>query len=82
MKHPCEGFLISSIAWQGIQHSKAISEVGEAGFGGVEILCKPGHFDCENRMHVNEVQSALANWPDATVTLHAPLRRRPVVSRP
>ncbi len=66
------GFLISSIAWQGVRHSEAISAVRAAGFGGVEILCKPGHFECGNRAHVEEVEAALNEWPDADVTFHAP----------
>ena len=65
-------FLISSIAWQGIRHSEAIRAVRVAGFGGVEILCKPGHFEYDNAEHVSEVQAALDDWPDAIVTFHAP----------
>lgn len=66
------GFLISSAAWQGIPHSEAIESVRATGFGGVEILCKPGHFECGNSEHVEEVQSALDDWPEAVVTFHAP----------
>lgn len=65
-------FLISSVAWQGLRHSEAIAEVRAAGFGGVEILCKPGHFEPGNRAHMDDVLSALAEWPDALVTFHAP----------
>ncbi|MCX6377795.1 MAG: sugar phosphate isomerase/epimerase, partial [Armatimonadetes bacterium] len=69
---PRAGFLISSIAWQGVPHREAISEVREAGFGGVEILCKPGHFESDNPAHVRDVQLALDEWSDAVVTFHAP----------
>jgi len=72
MNEPWAGFLISSAAWQGVPHGQAISSVREAGFGGVEILCKPGHFECDNSDHVEEVGAALTNWPDAIVTFHAP----------
>lgn len=65
-------FLISSVAWQGLRHSEAIAEVRAAEFGGVEILCKPGHFEPENGAHVEDVLSALREWPDALVTFHAP----------
>ena len=67
-----DGFLISSVAWQGMRHSEAIAQVRAAGFGGVEILCKPGHFEPGNRAHVEDVLSALREWPDAVVTFHAP----------
>lgn len=69
---PRAGFLISSIAWQGLRHCEAISEVRDAGFGGVEILCKPGHFESDNPAHVRDVQLALDEWSDAIVTFHAP----------
>lgn len=72
MNDPWAGFLISSAGWQGVAHREAISEVREAGFGGVEILCKPGHFECNNPEHIKEVQAALSDWPDAIVTFHAP----------
>lgn len=72
MNDPWAGFLISSVAWQQVPHAKAISDVRAAGFGGVEILCKPGHFECDNRAHVEDVQAALEQWPDAIVTFHAP----------
>lgn len=72
MNDPSAGFLISSIAWQGIRHSEAIAAVRAAGFGGVEILCKPGHFDYDNDAQVREVRAALGDWPDADVTFHAP----------
>lgn len=72
MNDPWAGFLISSTAWQGVRHSEAISAVRAAGFGGVEILCKPGHFEHDNSAHVSEAQAALAEWPDAIVTFHAP----------
>lgn len=72
MNDPWAGFLISSVAWQGVPHREAISGVREAGFGGVEILCKPGHFEHDNLDHVREVQGALAEWPGADVTFHAP----------
>ena len=72
MNDPRAGFLISSIAWQGVRHCKAITDVWEAGFGGVEILCKPGHFECDNRTHVKDVEVALDEWPDAIVAFHAP----------
>lgn len=65
-------FLISSVAWQGLRHSEAIAQVRAAGFGGVEILCKPGHFEPDSREHVDEVLRALNEWPDALVTCHAP----------
>jgi sugar phosphate isomerase/epimerase len=69
---PWAGFLISSAAWQGRSHGEAIAAVRAAGFGGVEILCKPGHFEHDNPAHVDEVRSTLAEWPDAMVTFHAP----------
>lgn len=72
MNEPWAGFLISSAGWQGVPHSQAIAGVREAGFGGVEILCKPGHFECANEDHIREVESALDDWPDAVVTFHAP----------
>jgi len=72
MSDPRAGFLISSVAWQGVAHREAISEVREAGFGGVEILCKPGHFESDNPAHVRDVQLALDEWSDAVVTFHAP----------
>ena len=72
MSDPWSEFLISSVVWQGLRHSEAIAEVRAAGFGGVEILCKPGHFGCGNRTHVEDVLSALGEWPDAVVTFHAP----------
>lgn len=65
-------FLVGSAGWQGTPHSEAIPAVRAAGFGGVEILSKPGHFEPDNPTHVAEVTSALANWPDAIVTFHAP----------
>lgn len=65
-------FLISSVAWQGIPHAQAITQVRDAGFGGVEILCKPGHFEPDNPAHVEGVRAALDDWPDADVTFHAP----------
>lgn len=65
-------FLISSAGWQGVRHSEAVAKVRAAGFGGVEILCKPGHFEPENRVHVEDVLCALSEWPDALVTFHAP----------
>lgn len=72
MNDPWAGFLVSSVAWQGMRHSEAIAEVREAGFGGVEILCKPGHFEHDNPAHVRDVQLALDEWSDAVVTFHAP----------
>lgn len=72
MNDPWAEFLISSAAWQGLRHSEAIAAVREAGFAGVEILCKPGHFEYDNANHVDEVQAALGDWPDAIVTFHAP----------
>lgn len=72
MNEPWAGFLISSAAWQGVPHSLAIARVREAGFGGVEILCKPGHFECDNPEHIREVRRALDDWPEAIVTFHAP----------
>ena len=72
MNDPWAGFLISSAAWQGVPHSRAIANVRAAGFGGVEILCKPGHFECANEDHIREVESALDDWPEAVVTFHAP----------
>ena len=72
MNEPWAGFLISSVAWQGVAHCDAIANVRAAGFGGVEILCKPGHFECDNPEHVREVQTALGEWPEAIVTFHAP----------
>jgi sugar phosphate isomerase/epimerase len=72
MNDPWAGFVISSVAWQGVPHCEAIANVRAAGFGGVEILCKPGHFECDNPEHVEEVQAALSDWPDAIVTFHAP----------
>ena len=67
-----KSFLIAAAGWFGISHRDAIAAVREAGFGGVEILCKPGFFEHENPAHVEEVRAALANWPDAVVTFHAP----------
>ena len=72
MNDPWAGFLVSSVAWQQIPHGEAISQVRAAGFGGVEILCKPGHFEPDNPAHISEVQTALSEWPDAVVTFHAP----------
>lgn len=72
MTDPWAGFLISSVAWLGMRHSEAIAEVREAGFGGVEILCKPGHFEHDDPEHVREAEIALADWPEAIVTFHAP----------
>jgi sugar phosphate isomerase/epimerase len=69
---PLAGFLISSAGWQGTPHAEAIAAVRAAGFGGVEILCKPGHFEPDNQAHVEEVRSALCGWPDVVVTFHAP----------
>ncbi len=65
-------FLISSAGWQGVRHSEAIAQVRAAGFGGVEILCKPGHFEPGDPEHVEDVLCALRDWPDALVTFHAP----------
>jgi sugar phosphate isomerase/epimerase len=69
---PWAGFLVSSVAWQRLPHGEAIPQVQAAGFGGVEILCKPGHFEPDNQAHVDEVVAALSEWPDADVTFHAP----------
>ncbi len=65
-------FLISSVAWQGVRHSEAIAQVRAAGFGGVEILCKPGHFEPGNRAYVEDALRGLDGWTNAEVTLHAP----------
>jgi sugar phosphate isomerase/epimerase len=65
-------FLLSSIAWLGVRHAEAIPAVRAAGFGGVEVLCKPGHFDYDDDAQVDEVRAALDDWPDADVTFHAP----------
>lgn len=72
MSNPLQSFLIGSAGWFGVSHSEAIPAVRDAGFGGVEILCKPGHFEPENSAHIEEIQAALAHWPDAIVTFHAP----------
>ncbi len=66
-------FLVSSVAWiGGPAHSEAISQVQAAGFGGVEILCKQGHFVQGDRACIADALSALRDWPDAVVTFHAP----------
>lgn len=65
-------FLVGSAGWQGVPHCDAIAAVRAAGFGGVEILCKPGHFEPDNSEHVHEVRAALEDWPEAIVTFHAP----------
>jgi len=72
VRNPVSGFLVGSAGWQGTPHAEAIPAVRAAGFGGVEILSKPGHFEPDNPAHVTEVTTALADWPDATVTFHAP----------
>ncbi len=72
MSSSLSGFLVGGAGWQGTPHAQAIPAVRAAGFGGVEILCKPGHFEPDNQAHVNEVRQALADWPDAMVTFHAP----------
>jgi len=72
MNEPWAVFLISSIAWQGMAHRDAIAQVRAAGFSGVEILCKPGHFEYDNRAHVEEVEAVLDEWPEAIVTFHSP----------
>ena len=67
-----KSFLVGSAGWQGVPHREAIAAVRAAGFGGIEILCKSGHFEPDNSVHVDEVRSALENWPEAIVTFHAP----------
>lgn len=72
VSNPLAGFLVGSAGWQGTPHVEAIAAVRAASFGGVEILCKPGHFEHDNQAHVEEVRNALTEWPDAMVTFHAP----------
>lgn len=69
---PLKGFLVAAAGWFGVSHTDAIAAVRTAGFGGVEVLCKPGFFEPENPEHVEEMRTALAQWPDAIVTFHTP----------
>lgn len=65
-------FLISSTAWRGNPPKTSIETIRNAGFAGVELQCEIGHFEYNAPTHVQGVQEALGNWPEATVTIHAP----------
>ncbi len=72
MKNELKTFLIATAGYFGVPHGQAIAAIRDAGFRGIELLCKPGHFEPENPAHVKEIEAALAGWPDAIITFHAP----------
>jgi sugar phosphate isomerase/epimerase len=52
-----------------------ISQIGDAGFHGVEIFCSRSHFDYTNRAEIQNVAGALADAKLKLTSLHAPTSR-------
>ena len=52
-----------------------ISQIGGAGFNGVEIFCSRSHFDYTNRAEIQNIPSALADAKLKLASLHAPTSR-------
>ena len=52
-----------------------ISQIGGAGFSGVEIFCSRSHFDYTNRAEIQNIAGALADAKLKLVSLHAPTSR-------
>lgn len=52
-----------------------ISQIGGAGFHGVEIFCSRSHFDYTSRAEIQNIAGALADAKLKLVSLHAPTSR-------
>src|SRR3984957_2777198 len=52
-----------------------ISQIGGAGFSGVEIFCSRSHFDYTNRAEIQNIAGALADSKLRMASLHAPTSR-------
>lgn len=52
-----------------------ISQIGGAGFHGVEIFCSRSHFDYTNRAEIQNIAGALADAKLKLASLHAPTSR-------
>jgi sugar phosphate isomerase/epimerase len=52
-----------------------ISQIGGAGFHGVEIFCSRSHFDYTNRAEIQNIAGALADARLKLTSLHAPTSR-------
>ncbi len=52
-----------------------ISQIGGAGFSGVEIFCSRSHFDYTNRAEIQNIAGALADAKLKLASLHAPTSR-------
>src|ERR1700684_3625423 len=52
-----------------------ISQIGDAGFRGVEIFCSRSHFDYTNRAEIQNIAGALADAKLKLASLHAPTSR-------
>ena len=52
-----------------------ISQIGGAGFSGVEIFCSRSHFDYTNRAEIQNIAGALADAKLKLTSLHAPTSR-------
>ncbi len=52
-----------------------ISQIGGAGFNGVEIFCSRSHFDYTNRAEIQNIAGALADAKLKLMSLHAPTSR-------
>jgi sugar phosphate isomerase/epimerase len=52
-----------------------ISQIGDAGFQGVEIFCSRSHFDYTSRAEIQNIGGALADAKLKLVSLHAPTSR-------
>ena len=52
-----------------------ISQIGDAGFRGVEIFCSRSHFDYTNRAEIQNIAGVLADAKLKLASLHAPTSR-------
>ena len=52
-----------------------ISQIGDAGFHGVEIFCSRSHFDYTSRAEIQNIAGALADAKLKLASLHAPTSR-------
>src|SRR6201994_5207803 len=52
-----------------------ISQIGDAGFHGVDIFCSRSHFDYTTRPEIQNIGGALADAKLKLVSLHAPTSR-------
>src|SRR3984885_14431890 len=52
-----------------------ISQIGDAGFNGVEIFCSRSHFDYTNRAEIQNIAGALTDAKLKLASLHAPTSR-------